>query len=58
LYIPQEFLNLNTQNIAFSMNLHHTFVWPRHSMLEYFNTHMLPFYLDEEAFDKEVMSWP
>jgi hypothetical protein len=58
LRIPQEILNCNTRNISFSMNRHHTFVWPRHVSKEYFHTRMLPFYLDEEAFDKEVMSWP
>jgi hypothetical protein len=45
-------------NIAFSMNFHHTFVWPRYSNREDFHSCMLPFYLDEEAFQKEVMSWP
>jgi hypothetical protein len=40
------------------MNRHNTFVWPRHASREHFHTRMLPFYLDEEAFDKEVMSWP
>jgi hypothetical protein len=58
LHIPQEFLNLNTWNIAFSMNNHHIFVWPRHDNREYFHSHMLPFYLYKEDFDKEVMSWP
>jgi hypothetical protein len=58
LCIPQEFLNLNTWNIAFNMNHHHTFVWPRHAKREDFHSRMLSFYLDEEAFDKEVMSWP
>jgi len=33
------------------------FVWPKHVSREYFHTRMLLFYLDEEAFDKEVMSW-
>jgi hypothetical protein len=28
--IPQELLNLNTQNIAFGLNRHNTLVWPRH----------------------------
>jgi hypothetical protein len=45
-------------NISFSMNHHHTFVWPRYANREDFHSCMLPFYLDEEAFDKEVMSWP
>jgi hypothetical protein len=58
LCILQELLNLNTWKIALSMNHDHTFVWPRHAKREDFNTLMLPFYLDEEAFDKEVMSWP
>jgi hypothetical protein len=58
LRIPQEFLNCNMRNIAFSMNHHHTFIWPRYSNREDFHSCMLPFYLDEEAFDKEVMSWP
>jgi hypothetical protein len=58
LCIPQELLNCNTRNISFSMNRHHTFVWPRHVSKEDFHSRMLPFYLDEEAFDKEVMSWP
>jgi hypothetical protein len=34
------------------------FVWPRHVNREDFHSRMLSFYLDEEAFDKEVMSWP
>jgi hypothetical protein len=38
------------------MNCHHTFVWPRHANREYFHSWMLPFYLDEEAFNKEVTS--
>jgi hypothetical protein len=58
LHIPQELLNCNTRNIAFSMNRHHTFVWPRYANREDFHSWMLSFYLDEEAFDKEVMSWP
>jgi hypothetical protein len=39
------------------MNQHHTFVWLRYANKEEFHLRMLPFYLDEEAFDKEVMSW-
>jgi hypothetical protein len=58
LCIPQELLKLNTQNITFGLNQHYTFVWPRHAESEDFHTRSLPFYLDEEAFDKEVMSWP
>jgi hypothetical protein len=45
------------RNIAFNMNPHHTFVYPIHVSREHFHTRMLPFYLDKEAFDKEVMSW-
>jgi hypothetical protein len=30
----------------------------RHVSREYFNTRILSFYLDKEAFDKEFMSWP
>jgi hypothetical protein len=56
--IPQEILHNNMRNIAFSMNQHNTHVWPRHASREHFHTGLLPFYLDEEAFDKEVMSWP
>jgi hypothetical protein len=56
--ILQELLNCNTRNIAFSMNRHHTFVWSRHVSREYFHSRMFPFYLDEEAFDKEVILWP
>jgi hypothetical protein len=33
------------------------FVWPRRVNREYFYSRMLSFYLDEEAFDKELMSW-
>jgi hypothetical protein len=40
------------------MNRHHTFVWPRHANREDFYLRMFSFYLDEEAFNKEVMSWP
>jgi hypothetical protein len=58
LHIQQEILNCNTRNITFSMNQHNTFVWLRHASWEHFHTRMLPFYLDEEAFDKEFMSWP
>jgi hypothetical protein len=39
------------------MNRHHTFVWPRYENKEEFHSHMLPFYLDEDAFNKEVMLW-
>jgi hypothetical protein len=38
LHIPQEFLNLNTRNITFNMNFHHTFVWPRHAKREDFHS--------------------
>jgi len=55
--IPKEILNNNTRNIAFNMNQHNTFIWPRHASREHFHTWMLPLYLDEEALDKEVMSW-
>jgi hypothetical protein len=58
LRIQQELLNCNTRNIAFNMNRHHMFVWLRHANRESFHFRMLPFYLDEEAFDKEVMLWP
>jgi hypothetical protein len=58
LCIPWEFLNLNMHRISFIMNRHHIFICPRHAKREYFNTWMLPFYLDEEAFNKDVMSWP
>jgi hypothetical protein len=58
LCIPQEILNCNMRNISFSMNRHNTFIWMRHASREHFHTRILPFYLDEEAFDKEVMSWP
>jgi hypothetical protein len=34
------------------------FVWLRYANREEFHSWMLSFYLDEEAFDKEVMSWP
>jgi hypothetical protein len=57
LSIPQELLNLNTRNIEFALNRHYTFVWSRHAKPEDFHTRSLPFYLDEEAFDKELMSW-
>jgi hypothetical protein len=50
-------LNLNTWNITFGLNHHNTLVWPRHARPEDFHSRFLPFYLDEEAFDKEVMSW-
>jgi hypothetical protein len=58
LHIPQELINWNTRNISFSMNRHNTFVWPRHVSREDFHTRMLPFYLDEEAFDREFKSRP
>jgi len=58
LCIPQELLNYNTWNIAFNMNFHHTFSWSRYDNREDFHSRMFPFYLDEEAFDKEFMSWP
>jgi hypothetical protein len=57
LRIPQDLINCNTRNISFSMNQHHTFFWPRHVSREDFHTRMLSFYLDEEAFEKEFMSW-
>jgi hypothetical protein len=57
LCIPQELLNCNMRTIAFSMNRHNKCAWPRHASREHFHTQMLPFYLDEEAFDKEFMSW-
>jgi hypothetical protein len=56
LCILQEILNWNMRNISFSMNRHHTFVWPRHVNREHFHTRMLPLYLEEEAFHKEFMS--
>jgi len=34
-----------------------TFVWPSYANIEKFHSCMFPFYLDKEAFDKEVMSW-
>jgi hypothetical protein len=55
--IPHKLLKCNARNISFSMNWHHMFVWPRHVSREDFHSRMLSFYLDEEAFDKEVMSW-
>jgi hypothetical protein len=33
------------------------FFWPRHAKPSNFNMRPLPFYLDEETLDKEVMSW-
>jgi hypothetical protein len=33
-------------------------VWPRYANKEELHSQMFSFYLDEEAFDKEVMSWP
>ena len=32
-------------------------MWSRYANREDFHSLMLSFYLDEEAFDKEVMSW-
>jgi hypothetical protein len=58
LCILQELLNCNTQNIAFTMNWHHTFMWLRYANMEDIHSRMLLFYLDEEGFEKEVMSWP
>jgi hypothetical protein len=58
LCILQEILNCNMRNIAFNMNWHNTFVWLRHASREHFHTRMISFYLDEEDFDKEFMSWP
>jgi hypothetical protein len=58
LCIPQELLNLNTWNIAFGINCHYNFVWLRHVKPKDFHMMPLTFYLDEEAFEKEVMSWP
>jgi len=55
--IPREILNSNMRNIAFNMNWHNKCVWSRHASREHFHTRLLPFYLYEEAFDKEVMSW-
>jgi hypothetical protein len=40
------------------MNFYRTLVWPRYANGEEFYLCMLPLYLDEEAFYKEVMSWP
>jgi hypothetical protein len=57
LRIPQELLNCNKRNISFNMNQHHALVWSRHVSKEYFHSKMLLFYLDEEAFNKEVMLW-
>jgi hypothetical protein len=58
LRILQELLNCNTWNITFNMNFHHTFAWPRYANREDFHSRMFPLYFYEEAFDKEVMSWP
>jgi hypothetical protein len=58
LHILHELLNCNKRNIAFSMNHHHTLMWTRYDNREEFHLRMLSFYLDEEAFNKEVMSWP
>jgi hypothetical protein len=52
LRIPQELLIQNIRNIAFALNCHYTFVWSRHAKPEDFHMRPLPFYLDEEAFDK------
>jgi hypothetical protein len=38
------------------MNCHHTFVWPIYANREDFHSCILSFYLDVEAFDKEIMS--
>jgi hypothetical protein len=48
---------LNTQNISFDLNHHNNVVCLRHTKLEDFHLRLLPFYLDEETFDKEFMSW-
>ena len=58
LCISKELVNYNTRNITFNMNPHHTFVCPRYANREDFHLWMLPFYLDEDSFEKEVMSWP
>jgi DNA-binding transcriptional regulator/RsmH inhibitor MraZ len=58
LCIPQELLNCNMGNISFIMNRHHTVVWSRHVYREEFYSRMMSFYLDEEAFKKEVILWP
>jgi hypothetical protein len=55
--IPQELLNLNTWNISFGLNCHFTLFWSRHTKPKDFHLRFLPFYVDEEIFDKEVMSW-
>jgi hypothetical protein len=57
LCIPQELLNCNIRNISFSVNWHNTFVWSRHVNREDFHSRMLSFYLDKEAFDKDLMLW-
>jgi hypothetical protein len=41
----------------FHLNLHNTLVWSRHMKLEYFHSRLLPFYINEETFDKEFVSW-
>jgi hypothetical protein len=56
-HIPQDLLNLNTHNIAFGLNRHNTLVWLRHVRPEDFHSRLLPFYLDEESFDKDFMLW-
>jgi hypothetical protein len=48
---------LNTWNITFGLNFHNTLVWTNHTKPEDFHSRFLPFYLDEETFEKEVMSW-
>jgi hypothetical protein len=55
--IPQELLNLNTQNITFRLNGQNTLVWPRHTNLDEFHSRFIPFYLYAETFNNEVMSW-
>jgi hypothetical protein len=55
--IPRELLNLHTRNILFALNRNYTFVWPRHVNPSNFHTRPLPFYMDEEILDKEILSW-
>jgi hypothetical protein len=55
--MPQELLNLNTLNIYFGLNLHNTLIWLRNTNPKDFQLRFLPLYLDEETFDKELMSW-
>jgi hypothetical protein len=57
LHIPWELLNLNTRNIGFGLNHQYTFVSSRHVKPKEFHTRLLKFYIEEEAFDKEFMSW-